>query len=112
MRFNQAVDRGAVERAFFFRAGSESDAIDIAGGFEWAEDGKSFTFVPDARLWYDSEYVAGFPAGTTCRLQPRRQVLELPDDPAPRHKTDEPSRRRDRNSWRRLQLELRLAHEH
>ena len=63
VRFDQAVDRGAVERAFYFRAGSESDAIDIAGGFEWADDGKSFTFVPDARLWYDSEYVAGFPAG-------------------------------------------------
>ncbi|MCY3916297.1 MAG: MG2 domain-containing protein [Chloroflexi bacterium] len=61
MRFNQAVVRGAVELAFFFRAGSESDAIDIAGGFEWMEDGKSFTFIPGARLWYDTEYVAGFP---------------------------------------------------
>lgn len=64
-RFNQAMQRAAVERAFFFRAGSESDAVDIAGVFDWAEDGKGFAFTLDARLWYDSEYEAGFPPGMT-----------------------------------------------
>jgi len=63
VRFNQAMDRSVVERAFFFRAGLASDAIDIAGTFEWAKDGKAFTFSPDVRLWYDSEYEAGFPPG-------------------------------------------------
>lgn len=62
VRFNQAMDRAAVERAFYFRAGLESDALDIEGAFEWAEDGKGFVFTPDARLWYDTEYEAGFPA--------------------------------------------------
>ena len=63
VRFDQAVDRAVVERAFFFRAGSESDAIDIAGDFQWSEDGKRFAFTPGGRLWYGSDYVAGFPAG-------------------------------------------------
>ena len=63
VRFNQTMDRAVVERAFFFRAGAGSDGIDVAGDFDWAEDGKTFSFTPDARLWYDSEYHAGFPPG-------------------------------------------------
>lgn len=62
VRFNQAMDRAEVERAFYFRAGLESEALDVAGEFKWAEDGKGFAFTPDVRLWYDTEYVAGFPA--------------------------------------------------
>ena len=62
VRFNQAMDRAVVERAFFFRVGLESEALDVAGEFEWAEDGKGFAFTPDVRLWYDTEYEAGFPA--------------------------------------------------
>lgn len=63
LRFNQAMDRPVVEQAFYFRAGLESEAVDVAGAFEWAEDGKGFAFIPDVRLWYDTEYEAGFPAG-------------------------------------------------
>lgn len=63
LRFSQAMDRAVVERDFYFRAGLESEAIDVAGAFEWAQDGKGVAFTPDVRLWYDTEYEAGFPAG-------------------------------------------------
>ena len=62
VRFNQVMDRDLVESAFYFRAGLESESIDVAGAFEWSEDGKGFAFTPDVRLWYDTEYEAGFPA--------------------------------------------------
>lgn len=65
VRFDQAMNRADLERAFFFRAGSESDVVDIAGAFEWAEDGKGFAFTPDVQLWYETEYEAGFPPGMT-----------------------------------------------
>ena len=64
LRFNQAMDRRAIERAFFFRAEPESGAPAITGSFEWAEDGKAFAFTPNERLQYDTKYKAGFPPGS------------------------------------------------
>ena len=64
LRFNQAMDRSAIERAFFFRAEPESVAPTITGSFEWAEDGKGFAFTPNERLQYDTKYKAGFPPGS------------------------------------------------
>ena len=63
VRFNQAMDRNTVERAFFFRAGREPDAREIAGAFDWAEDSKGFAFTPSERLQPKKDYKAGFPPG-------------------------------------------------
>ena len=60
VRFNQPLDRQEVERVFYFRAGLDRDAPTLDGTFEWAEDGKGFTFLPDERLRPASAYKAGF----------------------------------------------------
>ena len=65
VRFNQAMDRAIVERAFFFRAAREPDAREIKGAFEWAEDDKGFAFTPGERLQPEKDYKVGFPPGLT-----------------------------------------------
>lgn len=60
VRFNQAMDRSAVEQAFYFRHNEGSEATRVAGEYRWAEDGKGFAFKPNEQLQYDSAYEAGF----------------------------------------------------
>lgn len=67
LRFNQVMNRGAIERAFFLRPLPESEGDPATGAFEWAEDGRGFAFTPRARLVLDTVYEAGFdPAAATA----------------------------------------------
>lgn len=60
IRFNQVMDRSAIEGAFYLRLLPSSDDVGLGGSFTWAEDGMGFAFAPDARLELDSIYEAGF----------------------------------------------------
>ncbi len=71
VRFNQALDRRAIERAFYFQAGQERTAPKIEGSFEWAEDSKGFAFAPDERLQPETAHKAGFDASLGFRRGPQ-----------------------------------------
>ncbi len=60
IRFDQPLSQNLVERAFRFEALPDSDHPDIAGSFEWAEDGLGFAYIPDRRLALDTVYTASF----------------------------------------------------
>ncbi len=60
LRFNQALDRGAIERAFYLRVLPDEGGADISGVFTWSDDGMGFAFAPEERLQLDSVYEAGF----------------------------------------------------
>ena len=60
VRFNQAMDRRAIEAAFYLRPLPGDGEHKLAGSFAWADDGMGFAFAPDSRLELDSFYQAGF----------------------------------------------------
>ena len=59
IRFDQRLSQELVERAFRFEALPDSDHPDIAGSFEWADDGMGFAYLPE-RLKLDTAYQAWF----------------------------------------------------
>ena len=60
VRFNQVMDRSAIEAAFFLRPLPGDREHELAGSFAWADDGMGFAFAPDSHLALDSFYAAGF----------------------------------------------------
>ena len=67
VRFNQVMDRDAVERGFYVRSLPLSEGFRVSGSFDWADDGMGFAFIPETRLMLDTVYEAGF------------DVAEIPD---------------------------------
>ena len=67
VRFNQAMDRrDIVERAFFFRAGLESQMRERSGALSNGRKTiKAFAFTPEERLQPEKDYKVGFPPGLT-----------------------------------------------
>ena len=59
VRFDQRLSQEVAERAFRFEAQPNSDHPDIAGSFEWADDGMGFAYLPE-RLKLDTAYQAAF----------------------------------------------------
>ena len=69
IRFNQVMDRSAIEGSFYLRLLPSSDDGGLGGSFAWAEDGRGFVFTPEARLELDSVYEAGFSPGLRPELR-------------------------------------------
>lgn len=59
-RFNARIDQASLETHFFMRPPGGSGTV--AGQFEWANDGRGFSFTPDDLLEMDEIYEIGFPA--------------------------------------------------
>ena len=59
VRFSQPMDEATVESAFFLRLESSAPTSEVAGTFEWADDGQGFMFTPDAQLELSSVYDVG-----------------------------------------------------
>lgn len=74
LRFNQALDRVDIERAFYLRALPDADGADVSGVFTWADDGMGVAFAPSESLQLDSVYEAGFSA----ELLPDLRFSNLP----------------------------------
>ncbi len=74
LRFNQALDRNVIERAFYLRALPGESGAGLSGEFEWADDGIGFVFTPSERLQLDSTYEAGF----SPDLMPELRFSNLP----------------------------------
>jgi len=88
VRFNQVMDRGAIEDAFYLRLLPAGDDSGLRGEFVWAEDGMGFAFRPEARLELDSLYEAGF----SPEMQPELQFGSAGATPGWRYQTvPEPS---------------------
>ena len=83
VRFNQVMDRGAIEDAFYLRRLPASDGSGLRGDFVWAEDGMGFAFRPEARLELDSIYEAGF----SPELRPELQFGSAGTTPSWRYQT-------------------------
>lgn len=62
MRFNQAMERDVLERAFYLSPLPASEGEPAAGAFDWADDGMGVVFTPAVPLRYDTVYEAGFNA--------------------------------------------------
>ena len=69
VRFNQVMDRSAIEDAFYLRLLPAGDGSGLSGEFVWAEDSMGFAFTPEARLELDSIYEAGFSPDLRPELQ-------------------------------------------
>lgn len=88
VRFNQVMDRSAIEGAFYLRLLPGSGDRGFGGEFVWAEDGRGFAFTPDTRLELDSIYEAGF----SPDLRPELQFGSAQAEPSWRYQTvPEPS---------------------
>jgi len=61
MRFNVPMDRASVEANFSLRA---EGGQQVAGRFEWSEDGMGLRFTPDSNLALDTVYIASIGTGS------------------------------------------------
>ncbi len=68
VRFNQAMDRDLVERAFIFHSRPLEDDGAVPGSFEWSDDSAGFAFMPGRRLQLDRVYEAAFSADSAIDL--------------------------------------------
>ncbi len=69
VRFNQVMDKSAIEDAFYLRLSPGNAAAGLDGSFVWADDGMGFAFTPAALLELDSIYEAGFSSDLRPELQ-------------------------------------------
>ena len=58
VRFNMAMNQTSVEEAFTLRPESEAVGESVQGEFEWSEDERGFSFLPDDLLALDTLHVA------------------------------------------------------
>ncbi|MCC6616490.1 MAG: Ig-like domain-containing protein [Anaerolineae bacterium] len=63
VRFNMPMDRAATEDAFYVRNADSTGSGEIAGSFEWSDDGAGFRFTPNDNLALDTTYEVGFSSG-------------------------------------------------